>query len=288
MASTAAAITTINPSCRTLIDDNDDDTLFPSQQQHISQLSTSSHLTRQELLRRRLIRTRKLSRVYRDHFWTLMDHLRAQYRQYYWNYGVSPLCFDTNTEANVVNNNGNAEFGVVAEGCGETNAASNINAADHGSYCCNGKLGLGLGYGEGGSSNNGGAGGYRRCAFSACELKAMALTSFCSLHILSDPNQKLYKPCNFVIKAPEQGQIICGRPILSSAVPSLCNSHLPKALNDVKQALKKAGLTAAASGRLSSKFHVVVAEYVQLIQSRRRAAQKRDKKKIIIKEESSN
>ncbi|KAH9617977.1 hypothetical protein KSS87_019940 [Heliosperma pusillum] len=191
-----------------------------------------------------------------------MDHLRSQYRHYYWNYGVSPFCFDiADTNAVNSNNNGNGEFGVVAEGCGETNAVN--------SYCGNGKLGLGLGL-SGSSSNN----NIRRCAFSACELKAMALTTFCSLHILSDPNQKLYKPCNFVIKAPEQGQIFCGRPILSSAVPSLCNSHLPKALNDVKQALKKAGLTAAASGRLASKFHIVVAEYVQLIQSKRRAAQK--------------
>lgn len=38
-----------------------------------------------------------------------------------------------------------------------------------------------------------------RCAFVGCKFKAMALTCFCHLHILSDTMQKLYKPCNFVI-----------------------------------------------------------------------------------------
>uniref|UniRef100_A0A2P2M0X1 KAT8 regulatory NSL complex subunit 2 n=1 Tax=Rhizophora mucronata TaxID=61149 RepID=A0A2P2M0X1_RHIMU len=28
----------------------------------------------------------------------------------------------------------------------------------------------------------------------------MALTSFCHLHILSDAKQKLYKPCDYIIK----------------------------------------------------------------------------------------
>jgi Potential DNA-binding domain len=46
-----------------------------------------------------------------------------------------------------------------------------------------------------------GTGGERmKCAFSGCKAKAMALTRFCHQHILADPKQTLYKPCNFVIK----------------------------------------------------------------------------------------
>ncbi|KAJ6690997.1 DOMAIN PROTEIN putative-RELATED [Salix koriyanagi] len=39
-----------------------------------------------------------------------------------------------------------------------------------------------------------------RCLFVGCKLKAMALTSFCHLHILSEAKQKLYKPCGYVFK----------------------------------------------------------------------------------------
>ncbi|KAF5939825.1 hypothetical protein HYC85_020992 [Camellia sinensis] len=64
------------------------------------------------------------------------------------------------------------------------------------------------------------------------------------------------------------GQITCGRPILRSKVPALCNVHLQKA----HRALKKAGLPIPSSSKLAPKFHVIVAEYVQQIQAKRRAA----------------
>ncbi|KAK9725412.1 hypothetical protein RND81_05G141600 [Saponaria officinalis] len=195
------------------------DTLLPSQEDDLH-LSTSSHLTRDELLRRRLYRTRKLSRVYRHHFWSLMEDLRAKYRLYYWKYGVSPFSLPISDDPQArsrIDFNGGVDDG--PEDCGETNAENG------GGF---GKLGLGFG-----ESNY-------RCAYSGCKFKAMALTNFCHMHILSDPHQMLYKPCNFVIKNTDQGQILCERPILSSAVPSLCNVHLPKLVNDVKQALKKA------------------------------------------------
>ncbi|KAJ0102289.1 hypothetical protein Patl1_05509 [Pistacia atlantica] len=79
-------------------------------------VARASHLTRHQLLRRRAFFLRQLSRCYRDHYWALMEELKIQYKQYYWNFG------------------------------------------------------------------------------------AMALTSFCHLHILSDSKQKLYKPCDYVIK----------------------------------------------------------------------------------------
>ncbi|MFS8006091.1 putative DNA-binding domain, KAT8 regulatory NSL complex subunit 2 [Helianthus anomalus] len=38
------------------------------------------------------------------------------------------------------------------------------------------------------------------CVFNGCKTKAMTLTSFCHVHILSDPKQQLYKPCEFLLK----------------------------------------------------------------------------------------
>ncbi|KAL9248680.1 INO80 complex subunit D-like protein, partial [Drosera capensis] len=200
-------------------------------------LSNSTPLPRQELLRRRLHRLRQLSRVYRDHYWALMDDLRVLHREYYWKYGLSPykVVGDQEREG-MVNGNG-------VEGSGETGR-------------------LGLGFGE------------RRCGFVGCKVKAMALTGFCHLHILSDPNQKLYKPCNYVIKSAQAGPITCGKPILRSMVPSLCNVHFLKAQKHVTRALRKAGLNVASASKLAPKFHVIVAEYVRQIQARRRAAQK--------------
>ncbi|CAJ2631139.1 unnamed protein product [Trifolium pratense] len=41
----------------------------------------------------------------------------------------------------------------------------------------------------------------RKCAFTDCEKKSMPITTFCFAHILSDPRQVLYKPCEFVISS---------------------------------------------------------------------------------------
>ena len=55
-----------------------------------------------------------------------------------------------------------------------------------------------------GEDNDGGESGKKRdrdrCAFPGCKTKPMALTMYCHPHILSDPRQKLYKPCSFPIK----------------------------------------------------------------------------------------
>uniref|UniRef100_A0A803KU92 KAT8 regulatory NSL complex subunit 2 n=1 Tax=Chenopodium quinoa TaxID=63459 RepID=A0A803KU92_CHEQI len=157
-------------------------------------LSKSSHLTHQELLRRRLHRLRRLSGVYRDHYWALMEDLRVHYREYYWKYGISPCKEEDERES---------------------------------------------------------GGGDREFA------------------------------------GAQQGPILCGRPILKSTVPSLCNIHFPKAQKDVKHALKKAGLNVSSSSKLAPKFHVIIAEYVNLIQSKRRAAQKHNGKSVVVKEESA-
>ncbi|GAB4825602.1 hypothetical protein Ancab_008476 [Ancistrocladus abbreviatus] len=245
-------------------------------------LSMSSHLTRQEVLRRRLRHVKQLSRVYRDYYWALMEELRVQYREYYWKYGVSPFQEEVERET------GEREVGtgVKVEGSGETNNNNNnvsINLNNGG-----GKSGLG--FGEGGLESKL-LGGQNRCAFVGCKLKAMALTSFCHLHILSDPQQKLYKACNYVIKSAQAGPIICGKPILRAAVPSLCNVHFQKGQKHVTRALKKAGLNVASSSKLAPKFHVIVAEYVRQIQAKRRAAQRPNENhndNIVSKEESGS
>ncbi|KAJ1389311.1 putative DNA-binding domain [Sesbania bispinosa] len=40
-----------------------------------------------------------------------------------------------------------------------------------------------------------------RCRFGGCKSKAMAFTSFCHAHILSDSKQKLYQGCRIVAKS---------------------------------------------------------------------------------------
>ncbi|KAL8160343.1 hypothetical protein V2J09_001880 [Rumex salicifolius] len=238
--------------------------------------SESSYLTRQEVLLRRRDRVKKLSRVYRDYYWALMEELKVMNREYYWKYGVSP--YKEDEERNTVGS-------VHVEGSGETNknnrcsfGGRNNNGGGDG-----GKLGLGF-------EENGGIGfelkygGYNLCAFVGCKLKAMALTAFCHLHILSDPHQKLYKACNYVIKSAQAGPIICGKPILRSTVSSLCNAHFEKDKKQCTRALRKAGLTSSSS-KLPPKFHVIVAEYVHQIKSKRRALQKPSRDKMVVKEE---
>ncbi|GAB2265622.1 hypothetical protein Dimus_000662 [Dionaea muscipula] len=242
-------------------------------------LSKSSHLTRQELRRRRLHRLKQLSRVYRDHYWALMEELRVQYREYYWRYGVSPYKVD----------GGDKEIGeemnnVNAEGSGETNHVSLFDNGDAGGG--RGSNGVGSYHGGGGKLGLGFAeGGNKRCVFVGCKLKAMALTNFCHLHILSDPQQKLYKACNYVIKSAQAGPIMCGKPILRSMVPSMCNVHFQKAQKHATRALRKVGLNVTSSSKLAPKFHVIVAEYVSQIQARRRTAERPNVMNIVVKDE---
>lgn len=209
-----------------------------------------------------------------------MEDLRFQYREYYWKYGISPYKEDEERESG---GGGEREFGggLCVEGCGESNNNGGCVVVG-GNGGGGGKLGLGFGE----SVPELKLGGNNRCAFVGCKLKAMALTSFCHLHILSDPQQKLYKACNYVIKSAQAGPILCGKPILRSAIPSLCNIHFQKAQKHVSRALKKSGLNVSSSSKLAPKFHVIVAEYVHQIQVKRRAAQKADGKNIVVKEES--
>ncbi|KAI3783742.1 hypothetical protein L1987_42828 [Smallanthus sonchifolius] len=53
-------------------------------------LSKSELLARDEVLKRRSRRLKRLATVYRDHYWCMMEELKLKYRKYYWEYGKSP------------------------------------------------------------------------------------------------------------------------------------------------------------------------------------------------------
>ncbi|XP_061360225.1 uncharacterized protein LOC133304227 [Gastrolobium bilobum] len=202
-------------------------------------VSSASHLTRPELLKRRLRNLNQLSKCYRDLYWSLMEDLKTHYRRYLWDYGLSPF---KDNEATAENNNIN-NFDVF---------------------------------------NN------YMCAFLACKLKPMPLTTFCHLHILSDSSQKLYKPCNYVIKSAQAGPITCGKPILRSTVPSLCISHFQKAQKHLTRTLKRNGLNISSTSKMAPKFHVIVTEYVHHIQVKRRKELGGNKSKIVVQKDNDS
>ncbi|XP_039067979.1 INO80 complex subunit D-like isoform X2 [Hibiscus syriacus] len=136
-------------------------------------LAGATHLTRQELLKRRLQHLRQLSRCYRRHYWALMDNFKIQYRNYYWKFGISP--FKQNSVQDLADDDA-----PLTESPAADNNNVNVNNT-------NSNFGLNF-------KNS------QHCSFVGCKFKAMALTRFCHLHILSDSKQKLYKACTYVIK----------------------------------------------------------------------------------------
>lgn len=229
------------PMQRTAVDTADEETLA---------LSTAEFLTRYEVLKRRSQRVKRLKKLYKTHYWALMEELRSSYRKYYWEYGKSPYKEDNNNNNKInenSNNNNNEEKKDIEEG-----------------------------------------GFVKKCGMAGCKTKAMPMTRFCHLHILSDSKQKLYKGCSYVTKSGQTGPILCGKPILRSTVPSLCPMHFQKAERHVARALKKAGLNVTSPSKVAPKLHVVVAEYVRQIQTKRRAAQKAAIAKADIKEEKTS
>ncbi|KAH1047269.1 hypothetical protein J1N35_038053 [Gossypium stocksii] len=198
-------------------------------------LSKSDYLSRQEVLRRRSRRVKQLARLYKAHYWSLMEELKRKHKEYYWLYGKSPFKEDEKKN-------------------GEQNDENN-------------KLGLGF---------------QLKCQISDCKDKAMALTRFCHKHILKDTNQMLYRGCNFPIKS---GQL-CKKPILRSINPPHCPVHAQAAEKHLQRALKRAGLNVSSPSKLAPKLHVVVAEYVRQIQSKRREAQRKSASKIKIEDKT--
>lgn len=140
-------------------------TAFDTADDQTSALSTAEFLTRYEVLKRRLQRVKRLKKLYKTHYWALMEELRSSYRKYYWEYGKSPYKEDDNNNNNNnkinenSNNNNNEEKKDIEEG-----------------------------------------GFVKKCGMAGCKTKAMPMTRFCHLHILSDSKQKLYKGCSYVTK----------------------------------------------------------------------------------------
>ncbi|KAL8051929.1 hypothetical protein ABFX02_06G179700 [Erythranthe guttata] len=227
--------------------------------EHDAALSKSEFLTRPEVINRRARRVKQLARIYRDHYWTLMEELKYKYRKYYWDYGKSPFVEDEEGER-INPNRGEPAAAAAAENVGNGNLGAN------GGSCSSIAL--------------------IRCGVHGCKAKAMALTRFCLMHILSDSKQKLYKACSFSIKSSTTGPILCGKPILRSTVPSYCHSHFQKAEKHMARALKKAGLSATSTNKHAPKFHVIVTEYVRQIQQKRRAAQRENLENAENKEEN--
>ncbi|KAH9606741.1 hypothetical protein KSS87_009524 [Heliosperma pusillum] len=219
-------------------------------------LSKSEYLTRKELMKRRANRLSRLARCYRDHYWLLMEDVRRKHRDFIWRYGRDFY----KEEYDVVD----GENGVVlADDVNNNNNNNNSNQVSRriraNDVNNGGKLGLEIGEGS-----------LNYCSFPSCKSKAMALTSYCHSHILSDSKQVLYTRCQFALKCSED-PILCGKPVLRSTVPTMCDQHIKMSEQNIRRAMKKGGASMTVSQRLAPKFHVVLTEYVRLIQNRRRA-----------------
>ncbi|KAL9675670.1 hypothetical protein QQ045_003874 [Rhodiola kirilowii] len=110
-----------------------------------------------------------------------------------------------------------------------------------------------------------------RCAQYSCKQKAMPMTRFCHLHILSDSKQMLYKGCKHVASKSGSTAHVCAKPILRSVTPSFCTYHLQRAEKAVAKSLKKAGLSTNESNRMAPVIHIIGAECVHEILKKRRA-----------------
>ncbi|KAJ0977179.1 hypothetical protein J5N97_012653 [Dioscorea zingiberensis] len=209
-------------------------------------LRTAAVLSREEVLRRRSRRLKRLARYYKEQYWALLEEVKVRHRDYYWEFGKSPF------------------VGEERESGGNEGA---VEGSEERAKAGVGAVGLGFGAGVGGKK-----GERERCGVSGCKAYSMPLTRFCHSHILLDGKQTLYKACSYVIKSAQSGQITCGKPVLRAAVPSLCPVHFQKAQKHVSQALKRAGLNVSSSSRAAPKFHIIIAEYVHQIQAKRREA----------------
>ncbi|CAA7026479.1 unnamed protein product [Microthlaspi erraticum] len=227
-------------------------------------LGLSTHLTRPELLRRRSHNLKQLAKCYRDHYWALMEDLKAQHREYYWKHGVSPFKED-NHQHNKRRRIGIEGDEIAVEGSGDN---------DHNNGGVKGDINL--------------KGGNCVACGNGCKSKAMPLTNYCQLHILSDKKQKLYTSCTYVTKRAQSKAITCPKPTLASTVPALCNVHFQKAQKDVARALKDAGHNVSSASKLPPKLHDIVAAFVHHIQAKRKDPGREGKLIRSVKEENTS
>uniref|UniRef100_A0A0D9WEX1 KANL2-like probable zinc-finger domain-containing protein n=1 Tax=Leersia perrieri TaxID=77586 RepID=A0A0D9WEX1_9ORYZ len=212
--------------------------------------ATAEALTREEVLRRRRRRAKRLVDVYRRLYWTLGEELRARHRQYVWELGRSPL----ESEQPQPPQPPPHATGVGGELVVVRPASATVPRR-------------------------------KKCGFAGCKVRAMAMARFCHSHILSDPKQVLYKSCAFITKSSQQvGQMTCGKPIIKASVPSLCNTHFPKCQRLITQGYKKVGFNPPPTGNPSPNFSLLVAECVRQIQAKRRESPSVAARKISLKD----
>lgn len=126
------------------------------------------------------------------------------------------------------------------------------------------------------------------CAFEGCQTRPMPLTPFCFAHILSDPRQVLYKPCEFVIasaQAGHAGSVTCRKPILSTRVPAYCDVHMQLGQMHLTRALQGAGLNIFSASQVQPQLHHLIAEFVRQIQAKRRKVRTEEECKSVVKKE---
>jgi hypothetical protein len=87
------------------------------------------------------------------------------------------------------------------------------------------------------------------------------------------------------ICSTQTGPILCCKPVLRSTVPLLCSTHMQVAEKHLIRALKRGGLNISSTKKLAPKFHILVAECVRQIQTKRRAALKATIAQVQIEEE---
>ncbi|KAG7573252.1 putative DNA-binding domain [Arabidopsis suecica] len=260
--------TTLNPNPSTnVLPSTSNLPITMSQEDEI--LALSSHLTRPELLHRRSRNLMQLAKCYRDNYWAIMEDVKAQHRDYWWKYGISPFK-DEHNQSNKrrrLGQEGDIGDGDAVEGSGD-NGTNNDG-------------GNGVKSDQYANSNSG------SCMY-GCKAKAMALTRYCQLHILKDSNSLLTLHClDCTFRAPA-GPLLCGKPTLASTVPVLCNVHFQKAQKHVAKALKDAGHNVSSTSKPPPKLHVIVAAFVHHIQAKRKNPHKDCKLKSVVKEENTS
>lgn len=205
----------------------------------------ASVLALEEVIERRMKRIRKLVRLYRSQYWALIEEMRAKHRKFYLRTGRGGWREEADTEAG-----GALALGFPGSGRQEPHAPDKpANATLH-------------------------------CAASGpCLAKPLALSVFCLDHILLEPRQRLYNPCAFVIRSGSGGSIHCGRPVLCAIPLLLCPEHQEMAQKQTKRALKRSSPAFPSSrgrefqsgnSKGSPKLHLIINEYVRVIQRKRR------------------
>lgn len=92
------------------------------------------------------------------------------------------------------------------------------------------------------------------------------------MDILFNNNHHLF-PFKYYCSSPQGSPIICGKPVLKAADPSLCHVHYQRSQKGISQALKKAGVTMpSSSNKPIPKFSLLISQAVHQIQMKRQSA----------------